>query len=105
MPKPGPSATGPSLTVREAADKIAGLITETGTELPADAEPAPAPLAEAAKPATPETPPPPETSDSETETTPDDETVYKIPVDGEETEVTLRELKDSFAYKGHNTRK
>jgi len=105
MPKPGPSTTGPSLTTREAGAQFAGLITESGGELPAEAETTAAPPVEAAKPVAPETPPPPETSDSETETTPDDQTVYTIPVDGEETEVTLRELKDSFAYKGHNTRK
>ncbi len=63
MPKPGPSATGPSLSVREAAEKLSGLITEVGEEHPTEPEAKepdaiPAPTPSEAPPQTSDTEPP-----------------------------------------------
>jgi len=101
MPKPGPSATGPSLSVREAAEKLSGLITEVGEEHPTepeakepDAIPAPTP-SEA----------PPQTSDTEPPAIeePDSEDAIEVTVDGERT--TVGELKRGSLREADYTRK
>lgn len=100
---PGTSSNQP-LTPQQTLEKVTGLITELGDELPETTEPdVSAARPAATEPEPPETTPP-ETSESAEPAQEDDDTMLVVPVDGEPTNVTLRELKDSFAYKGHNTR-
>jgi hypothetical protein len=91
------------LTPQQTQEKFLGLITETGDEPPetAPVESA-ATLAADAQPS-PSEPSPPETS--EPEPTPEDETPYEVIADGEPITVSLAELKKSYSYQAHNTRK
>jgi len=92
MPKPGPSATGPSLTVREAADKIAGLITspDESQETPDEAVTPTAPVDSPPAP----TPPEPAATDEPTPEEPAEE--HEVVVDGEHLRVDLDELKAGY---------
>src|SRR6266550_730620 len=96
MPKPGPSATGKPLTVREAGLEFAGLITspdesqETADEppqtdtpsVPEPSAPAPSPSEPAATAEAPTEEPAPET--------------YEVTVDGETSQVDLQELRAGY---------
>jgi hypothetical protein len=98
-----PGVTSTPLNPQQVQEKFLGLITETSDELPETA-----PVEEPAKPAEVEQPapsetPPPETS--ETAPTPEDETQYEVTVDEEPVQVSLAELKRSYSYQAHNTRK
>lgn len=100
--------TIPGNTIAEATTpqqtlvKVAGLITELGTDDPQTLEPA-APAEVPAVESAPPEPPAPQTSD--TAELPEDDTRYTIPVDGDPTDVSLGELKKSYSFQAHNTRK
>lgn len=95
---------GTPLNPKQAQEKLAGLITEVGDDDPALTEPdVAAPAVVPAEDAPPETPAP-QTSDT-ADDLPEDETRVTLPVDGEATEVTLAELKKSYSFQAHNTRK
>lgn len=103
MPKSETAATGTpseSLTPQAATAKFAGLLTEVEPEEPPAATPEAAVASASDEAKTPETPPPPEPSDQD----PSPEDKHLVTVDGEESEVTLDELKSGYSYKAHNTR-
>lgn len=90
-------ASDARLTPAEAAEKISGLISD---DIPTTSE-APADAAAPDEPTGPTTPPPAETVASD-EATPEQ---YEITVDGETVQVDLDELKSSYSYQAHNTKR
>jgi len=108
MPTADRGVTSTPLNPQQTQAKILDLITEVGDEPveTAPAETAPAKAEKTAPVAEPEpseaTPPEP----SETEPTPEEDTTeYEVLADGEPITVTLAELKKSYSYQAHNTRK
>ncbi len=95
-----PGTTSTPLTPQSALETISGLITEVGEDQPET----PAPDATAESPAAPA--PPAETADTPQDDAADPEdAVHSVPVDGSPVEVSLRDLKKSFSFQEHLTRK
>lgn len=94
-------ASDARLTPAEAAKQIAGLISSSDDDIPPTTD-APADDAATDEQTGPATPPPAETAASD-DATPDE--TYEITVDGETVRVDLDELKSSYSYQAHNTKR